>query len=130
MYIRIGIGLCYWLALFIGTLLSEDRLGETRTILAAALELCGLVGAGVFGRFYSVRIFAEAEELAMRDHLTGLPNRAYFMDKLAAALARSPRTQKSVAVLYIDLDHFKRVNDSLGHSGGDRVLSEVGKRPR
>jgi diguanylate cyclase (GGDEF)-like protein len=65
---------------------------------------------------------------ALHDALTGLPNRALFIDRLKLALARSERRHSSVAVLFLDLDRFKLINDSLGHEAGDRVLVDVGAR--
>ena len=67
---------------------------------------------------------------AFRDSLTGLPNRALFMDRLAHGLMRARRRREHLAVLYIDLDRFKAVNDTLGHSAGDRLLAEVSDRLR
>jgi diguanylate cyclase (GGDEF)-like protein/PAS domain S-box-containing protein len=68
--------------------------------------------------------------LAFHDPLTGLANRALFGDRLDHAFAGSARTGLYPAVLYLDLDDFKEVNDSLGHSGGDRLLQVVGERLR
>lgn len=65
---------------------------------------------------------------AYYDALTGLPNRQLFKDRLEQDLARARQTGTSLALLYIDLDRFKNVNDSLGHSVGDQLLCEVGKR--
>ncbi len=65
---------------------------------------------------------------AFHDPVTNLPNRALFSDRLQHALTRSQRTESIVAVMFIDLDDFKTVNDSLGHPAGDTVLQEIAKR--
>jgi diguanylate cyclase (GGDEF)-like protein len=66
--------------------------------------------------------------LAFQDPLTGLPNRKLFLDRMGQGAARAKRQRKSVAVLFLDLDRFKRFNDGLGHSTGDQLLAEVGQR--
>jgi len=68
------------------------------------------------------------EQLAHFDHLTGLPNRILFQDRLHTALARSRREKAHLAVLFVDLDRFKQINDTLGHRVGDLLLKEVSKR--
>jgi diguanylate cyclase (GGDEF)-like protein/PAS domain S-box-containing protein len=67
---------------------------------------------------------------AIHDPLTGLPNRLLFLDRLRLALGRAARQRHCVAVLLLDLDHFKVVNDSLGHSAGDRLLAAIADRMR
>lgn len=66
--------------------------------------------------------------LANFDPLTNLANRAYFHDALSRAIARSKRTRNSLALLFLDLDHFKHINDNLGHDAGDILLQEVSKK--
>ncbi len=65
---------------------------------------------------------------ALHDPLTGLPNRVLLLDRLDSALARLQRHESYLAVLYLDLDRFKTVNDNLGHEVGDRLLQVVGRR--
>lgn len=72
----------------------------------------------------------EIEHLAYHDALTGLPNRALFIDRLIVAIAQASRYQQCFAVFFLDLDRFKEVNDSLGHSTGDMMLKGVAERIR
>ena len=67
---------------------------------------------------------------ASHDVLTGLPNRALFMDRLEHALARLQRDDGQIAIMFLDLDGFKAVNDQFGHDQGDRLLIEIGRRLR
>ena len=74
------------------------------------------------------RIEQELRYLANYDTLTGLPNRSLLSERLARAVVRARRTGNKVAVLFLDLDHFKLINDSLGHAAGDRILKATAAR--
>ena len=70
----------------------------------------------------------QVDYLAHHDSLTGLPNRVLLIDRFRNALARAERRGEPLALLFLDLDGFKQVNDTLGHDIGDRLLKEVGER--
>ncbi|HET7294076.1 MAG TPA: EAL domain-containing protein [Vicinamibacteria bacterium] len=74
------------------------------------------------------RAEGEILKLAYHDPLTGLANRALFLDRLSLAIAQAPRQKKVLAVLLLDLDRLKLINDSLGHGQGDKLLKAVGER--
>ncbi len=73
---------------------------------------------------------SKAEHLARFDALTDLPNRTLLYDRLAHAMAASERDQEYCALLFVDLDHFKKVNDTIGHQAGDQLLVEAARRMR
>ncbi|MGZ8158793.1 MAG: diguanylate cyclase domain-containing protein [Methylobacter sp.] len=72
--------------------------------------------------------YTQALHFAYHDKLTGLANRSLLMDRLKQAMAQSRRKQKQLALLFIDMDKFKGVNDRLGHEAGDNLLQQVAKR--
>ncbi|MCT8971926.1 putative bifunctional diguanylate cyclase/phosphodiesterase [Microbaculum marinisediminis] len=103
----------------------------SRRIVYVILGVLGLsIMSFVFWRFIRERRFAEDEArfLAMHDVLTGLPNRAQFKQRLNRALETARRDGTSVAVICIDVDNFKDINDTLGHPIGDRILKTTAER--
>ena len=111
-----------------------DRNGETRWVLINAVGTFDAAGKRVgqrgTGRDITDRKAAEARisYLATRDPLTELPNRVLFNDRLEQGIVSARRTGQSLALLFIDLDRFKNINDSLGHQVGDLLLKEVADR--
>ncbi len=106
---------------------SWRHLETTVTNLLDDPTICGVV-ANSRDITERKRLAEQLEHRAFHDPLTELPNRALFMDRLEHALARAGRRNELVAVLFLDLDGFKAVNDSFGHETGDHVLVAVAKR--
>ena len=91
-----------------------------------------IIGASTIARDITERKRADDQirHLALHDALTGLPNRVLFRERVTDAIRQARRNQNQVAVLFIDLDHFKGINDSLGHQIGDRLLQLTASRLR
>jgi len=75
----------------------------------------------------NVKLFDKVEELSLHDELTKLPLRRYFMQRFQEEFYRAERSRKPMALVWIDLDYFKEINDTYGHQIGDKVLKEVGR---
>ena len=100
-------------------------------VLAIGLILLGLFTWALMDAARRNRTLAEASRhQALHDSLTGLPNRILFYDRLEQALLGAEREQEPLAVLIVDLDRFKEVNDTMGHANGDLLLQQVGPRLR
>lgn len=106
------------------------RAEEPETYGQEDLQFCAAVGAIVSAAMARHRAEIRHRLDALHDHLTGLPNRALMLDRLDRALSRAQRTKKHVAVLLLDLDSFKMINDSFGHEAGDDLLRAFAPRLR
>ena len=117
---------------------TDEQNDFSRTFLLAAAALCGLTalsfGVPAIAWYRRTREKQQADRritfLAHHDTLTGLANRARLIERLEGALAVLPSIGGNVALYFIDIDHFKQVNDTLGHDGGDFLLSTIGERLR
>jgi diguanylate cyclase (GGDEF)-like protein len=107
---------------------ATHRRGRTYSLTEQQMLVTFAVHAGV--ALTNARIADSMAHLAFHDVLTGLPNRALFVDRVDQALARSRRTTQTTAVLFADLDNFKAINDSLGHAAGDELLIAIARRIR
>lgn len=111
----------------------HDREGHFQANLVPDKDLNGQV-VGFYLMAFNVTALKEAErkliELARMDVLTGLPNRLAFNEQLPAAMSRARRADGGMALMFLDIDHFKTINDTLGHAVGDDVLAEYARRLR
>lgn len=101
-----------------------------RELEPAAIELVQAIALQAAQALARIRLQEELAHLALHDQLTGLANRALLREHIDSALAASERSAQPVAMMFLDLDGFKPVNDRLGHTTGDEVLREVARRLR
>jgi len=111
-----------------GTLSFADRRRRRMPFDDVDRDLVQLMGALVSSAIERVRSRARLQTLAYSDTVTSLPNRAWLVDHLRALLDEARRSETAVGVLFLDLDRFKDINDTLGHDSGDRLLRIVGER--
>jgi len=104
------------------------RLDLLALILALGTIVAGFARTGA--AFIDVRTLAATRHEALTDELTSLPNRRHFLGRLRREIAGTEAEGGQLALMIIDLDHFKELNDTLGHDAGDRLLREVGIRMR
>ena len=128
-----GAEFCYLWPLFAGSELAallsvgyRDRTLPPEQLLSYGEQCTSRLQIALSNRDCDARLYRQAHF----DSLTSLPNRALFRDRLSQALADSADGAACGALLYVDLDHFKRVNDSVGHIAGDQLLTIVGERLR
>jgi diguanylate cyclase (GGDEF)-like protein len=93
-------------------------------------ELLNAIGGIAAGALQNDRLLEEIRHRAIHDPLTDLPNKVLFVDRLEHALTNAPRQRRRMAVMFLDIDQFKVINDSLGHETGDQVLLGVAARLR
>jgi diguanylate cyclase (GGDEF)-like protein len=113
--------------LLIGTIGPAIAAPDIEAVIVPLL-MTAVVSRQVVAAFENRRLLAAAAEQALRDPLTGLANRTLFHDRLTHAMMLRQRDERSIAVVSIDIDDFKLVNDSLGHPVADTVLVRVGER--
>ncbi|MEA2226415.1 MAG: diguanylate cyclase [Solirubrobacteraceae bacterium] len=111
----------------LGVLITTGVEQDPVAVVLAACAVCASMARTAL-TFNEVRGVAEARRLAATDDLTGLPNRRHFDRRLRGALGAARARGGSLALLLIDLDRFKELNDTLGHRAGDLVLAQIGPR--
>jgi diguanylate cyclase (GGDEF)-like protein/PAS domain S-box-containing protein len=105
----------YWAAITVAAVFSRDR--EVTNYVISAIDISALKDAN-----------SKMQNLALFDSLTGLANRRLFIDRLHQSVLSARRHKRSAAILFLDLDQFKRINDTLGHQAGDELLCTIAER--
>jgi diguanylate cyclase (GGDEF)-like protein/PAS domain S-box-containing protein len=117
-----------------GEIVCQRKNGETYHVYLNIMAMYDEQGSpnyyiGIFSDITQLKLHErQLQHLAYHDALTGLPNRLLLSDRLSQAIAQARRSDKKLAVLYLDLDGFKPINDNYGHEKGDLVLVEVARR--
>ncbi|HSH61710.1 MAG TPA: sensor domain-containing diguanylate cyclase [Acidimicrobiales bacterium] len=111
----------------IGALVVEHGGGLSEVMSASRINALLEFAAHGALSIRSVTLVAEVARLARVDDLTGLPNRRTFDETLDREVVRAARSNEPLSLVMLDVDHFKRINDSLGHAGGDEVLRRIGR---
>jgi len=101
---------------------------DGRPFTAGDEKLLRALAGVAAGALHNAELFEQVKHQALYDALTGLPNLVLFEDRVSQALARSRRNGEQAAILFLDLDGFKKVNDSLGHTIGNELLQQVAER--
>jgi len=114
--------------MLLGSLVVANRLSDVDTFDTDDLRLFDAFAAQTSVAVQNTRLGHRLRQQAFHDPITDLANRALFMDRLEHALTRRERHDESLAVMFLDLDDFKEINDSLGHVAGDELLSRVADR--
>ncbi len=113
-----------------GGLVFAARAPRSDALDTSERDIAQLMGLFVSAALERAAQNERIEQMAFNDALTGLPNRVLFSDRIEQTIATARRYDRGFAVMYLDIDHFKRINDSNGHAIGDRVLQQVGARLR
>ncbi|HTX56588.1 MAG TPA: diguanylate cyclase [Candidatus Acidoferrales bacterium] len=113
-----------------GALVFAGRAPRTEGIDSSERDLAQLIGLFVSAALEREAQNERIEQMAFNDALTGLPNRVLFNDRIEQTIATARRYDRGFAVMYLDVDHFKLVNDKYGHAVGDSALQEVAHRLR
>jgi diguanylate cyclase (GGDEF)-like protein len=114
--------------MLLGTLVVANRLSDVGSFDTDDLQFFDAFAAQTSVAVQNTRLGHRLRQQAFHDTLTDLANRALFMDRLEHALTRRERHDESLAVMFLDLDDFKEINDSLGHMAGDELLARVADR--